>query len=335
MRVPASLIMATLLIMFVCFFVRNSDAKQKNIVDFVFEGAEQFGRKEIDTTRTDGIKIEDAVEIDNLWDKDSEGTELWVRFVRGILRSRQKERVNDTRYIRWEVCGERVSEEDYYKLATTWALAIVDSIDQVEKETGYKANPWGAFALTANEGGFNECALDYVSRRWASHHIAKEWTIETWKGKTAGRWVEKPVVKRFSLTYDKETVWRIINHKDYAKATVEIKDRNGYLRKHRINGRFDGGPFQIRLNVKNISREKFDQLLTIRPGVYIGIKEMARRALEWKKNKHSKYPHPRVWQLWPGYVSSRRSNEYDRKITSVARWLGARKGEIANGFSSK
>ena len=328
MRVPISMMIMTLVIFLIGFITFRAEGGPKSMTDVIFEGVELSEPRQIDLSKTSGTDLESIVDIENLWEKDNKDTELWVRFVRGILRSRQKEKINRTKYIEWYRCGKRVQEEDYYILATEWALTLIDAIDQVEEETGYRANPWGAFAMTANEGGFNECTLDFVSRRWAAQHVAKEWTIETWKGKTAGRWVEKPVVKRFQLTYDKETVWRIINHKDYEKATVQIKNKHGVLKRYNIRGKFDGGPFQLRFKAKKIPRDKFDQLLTIRPGLYLGIREMARRAIEWQKNKRADFPHPRVWQLWPGYNSARISNQYDRKITSVAQWLGARREEI-------
>jgi hypothetical protein len=328
MRVPVILIILTLILLFlVIAFNVWGKGKRKTTADIIFEGA-QIEAREGEHAIVKNVDIESIIKLDNLWEKDEEGTALWIRFVRGILRSRQKKLVNGTKIIKWEVCGKDVPEEEYYERATTWALSYVKSLEEVEKQTGVKINPWGAFAVSANEGGFNECALCYSARRWAAQHTGRELITETWKGKTVKRKVDKKVVKRFRLTYDKETVWRIINHPDYAKGSVEITTKYGLKKRVYMNNKFDGGPYQIRFSVKTIDRERFDYLMSIHPGVYLGVRELARRSLYAQKVYKLDDPHKYPWRYWPGYSSPAVSGKYERKMRSVARWLGARKGEI-------
>lgn len=327
MRVPTILkILVTILIIMVAFSAAGKSPK-KTPADLIFEGV-QIEAREGEHAIVKNVDIKSIVNLDDLWEKDDEDTELWVRFVRGILRSRQKELPSGEKVIRWEACGEDVPEEELYERATTWALSYVKSLEEVEEQTGVKINPWGAFATSANEGGFNECSLNYAARRWAAQHVGRELITETWKGKTVKRKVEKKVVKRFRLTYDKETVWRIINHDDYADAYVWITTKGNIRKKVYLKNKFDGGPYQLRLSVKHITRDRFDFLMSIHPGVYLGVREMARRALHAQKWRKLDEPHQRPWALWPGYQSAAISNRYDRHISMVARWLGARKDEI-------
>lgn len=325
-------LMAFLTALFLAVFAMQSHGGRKTRADIVFDGlqedvlnSEALLNKERELISED---IETLVDLDSLWKKDPEGTPLWVRFVRGILRSRQEKKVNGTKIIVWERCGKDIPKEELYELATEWAISLMASLKEVKAQTGVDINPWGAFATTANEGGFNECSLNYAARRWASKHVGRELITETWKGRTVRRKVDKKVVERFRLTYDKETVWRIITHEDYAKAKVKIVTRLGREKVVHMRNKFDGGPYQIRLSVKKLTRERFDYLMSIYPGVYLGVREMARRAIHYAKWKKMDAPHRRPWTFWPGYLSASRSSEYDRKITSVARWLGARRGEI-------
>lgn len=311
-----------------CWPVQASDnTNRKTIADIIF-GEIEYENLDDEYEKIKDVDVTSIVELDNLWREDEPGTELWVRFVRGILRSRQEKLVNGKKIIKWEACGEDVvSQEDYYKRAIEWSISLTTALKAVERQTGVSVNPWGAFATTANEGSFNECSLDYASRRWASEHIGKELITETWRGKTVRRKVEKKVVEKFRLTYDKETVWRIINHPDFSDGKITIVGKNGSKTVH-LKNKFDGGPYQIRLSPKKISREQFDILMSVYPGVYLGVREMARRATDYAKWRRLDGPHQRPWSLWPGYQSPSRSADYDRKITSVARWLGARRGEI-------
>ena len=328
MKIPITFMALTLVLLcLMAAFNVWGKGKRKTTADIIFEGA-QIEAREGEHAIVKDVDLASIVDLDNLWEKDEEGTELWIRFVRGILRSRQRKAPNGTKVIRWEACGEEIPREELLERATTWALSYVKSLKEVEEQTGVEINPWGAFATSANEGGFNECALCFAARRWASKHKAREWTIETWKGKTAGRWVEKKVVPRFRLTYDRETVWKIINHKDYEKGVAKWTTKKGEKKTVRLRNKFDGGPYQIRFSVKSLSRERFDYLMSIHPGVYLGVREMARRALESQKWNRWDDPHPRPWQMWPGYNSISRSHNYDRRICKVARWLGARRDEI-------
>lgn len=327
MRVSVSLATTVIMILLLGFIASQVEGSQKTTTDIIFDGA-QIEARDGEHASIKNVDITSIVKLEDLWEKDNQDTELWIRFVRGILRSRQKELPNGTKVIRWEACGKDIPEEELYERATTWALSYVKSLEEVEEQTGVKINPWGAFATSANEGGFNECSLNYAARVWASKHVGRELIEETWKGRTVKRKVTKKVVKKFRLTYDKDTVWRIINHDDYADACVWVTSKNNVRKKVYLKNKFDGGPYQLRLSVNHIDREKFDFLMSIHPGVYLGVREMARRALHAQKWRKLDEPHQRPWALWPGYQSAARNNKYDRHIQMVARWLGARKDEI-------
>jgi len=244
-------------------------------------------------TRFRDTDITIAVNKDDLWKDDTADTPLWVRLVRGILRSRTMKKVNGDTYIRWERCGEVVPEDELYDRATEWSVSILASLKAVKRETGVSINPWGAFATTANEGGFNECTLDFQSRKWAA---------------------KNDVVEKFRLTYDKETIWDILQSDEWKKANRKKADL---------------GPYQQRFAIKKVSRQQFDELLSVHPGVYLGVREMAQRAKDYMKRHKLDSFHKRPWKEWPGCGASElRKIQYDRKITSVARWLGARKDEI-------
>lgn len=278
------------------------------------------------------IEIPDYdIDTSNLWE-DSTSDPLVRRFAVGILRSRVLQGTKDKIY--WERCGEEVAEEDLVPGALMWAAVLEDSLEQVAEETGVEINPWGAFATMMNEGGANECALNFAARLWASQHTGRELITETWRGKTVTRKVEKKVVEKFRQSYDRDTVWRILNHPDFPTASVERTDKKtGEVRTIHIKNKFDGGPWQLRKSMKRMTREQFDDLTSVVPGVYMGTREMARRAKAWMFRYRMKYFHPRPWKLWPGTrASMERVERYDKKITSVARWLGASREEIQVGY---
>jgi len=272
------------------------------------------------------------IDMDNLWVDMTPDEPLVLRFAIGILRSRVLKGTKNKIY--WERCGEPVEEENLQRDALMWASVYVDVLDRVEVDTGVRLNAWGPFATMANEGGFNECSLNYAARKWASEHTGRELITETWKGKTVRRKVTKKVVEKFRQSYDRDTVWRIIHHPDYATATVQVKDRkNGGMKTVRLKNKFDGGVWQIRKSVKKLKRSMFDDLTSVEPGVYLGAMEMVRRAKNWKARYRLRYIHPRPWKLWPGAMAGiQRIEKYDKKITSVARWLGATRDEIQIGY---
>lgn len=270
---------------------------------------------------------------DTIWQNDSPNEDLLARFVRGIFRSRTLKPEKGSKAsakIRWERCGAVVPEDQLIIEATDWAATILASLEAVKAQTNISVNPWGVFATIANESSFDECALNYAIRVWASRHVGRELITETWKSKTVQRKVTKKVVKRFRLTYDKETVWRIIHHPDFAKAKVTIKNkRTGLTKTIRLKNKFDGGPMQLRKSVRKLSREEFDEIMSVHPGVYIGIKEMARRAKDAMHRYRLKKPLSRPWLAWPGWnINHEKNLKYDRQITMVARWLGAKRDEI-------
>lgn len=298
----------------------------------VQESAEEPG---IDSGTLSDTNTETTVTLETVWDPSPVGMSLQDRLIKALLRSRTLPgKKGDPRQFNWERCGIAVPEDALIVQANEWVVAFLDAANQVEKETGIAIAVWGAFATLANEGGFNECALNYEARKWASEHTCRVLTTETWKGKTVRRKIDTDIIERFQQTYDRETVWRILHDKHFKTATVQVKDRkNGGMKTVGLHNKADGGPWQIRFDVDGMTRKHFDALTSVSPGVYIGLREMARRAQSYAYRYRSKEPHPRPWQLWPGGdPNSNRSLAYDVKITSIARWLGARKEEIERGF---
>ena len=266
------------------------------------------------------------VDLDRLWASDISERPLVERLTIGVLRSRVHP---DSKKVRWERCGEVVPEDDLVFDAALWAAHFMAALDEVERQTGVALNTWGAFATMANESGLNECALCFAARKWAATHEGRELITETWKGKTVRRKINKKVVDKFRLTYDRETVWRIVNHPDFAGGKVEVKMKSGKTVTMHMGNKFDGGPWQLRESMKKLTREEFDLIASVVPGIYIGAEEMAQRALFYSKRYRVREPHPRPWMMWPGanpYAD--RNLVYNNKITTVARWLGATREEM-------
>jgi len=339
MRVPIALMVATLAALgLAAFSVKASESAPsvdlpemnvEEIVEIESESAESDNQMRID------VEIPEMdIDLSKLWDKSSTDDPMVERLAIGILRSRVLKGTKDQIY--WERCGKEVPSDEVVSEAAMWSAVFLDALDRVEEEDGITLNTWGAFATMANESGFNECAMNYAARVWAANHVGKELITETWKGKTVTRKVEKPVVDKFRQTYDRDTVWRILHHDDYATAKAKIKNKKtGGYKTVNLRNKFDGGSWQMRKSVKSLSREEFDALTSVVPGVYLGAKEMARRAVWWSK-KYRDRVHPRPWMLWPGtQIPLSKKMWYDKKITSVARWLGATKEEIDINYQDK
>jgi hypothetical protein len=277
-----------------------------------------------------------TVTLDTVWEKSPDDMSLLDRLIKGVLRSRTlASKKGETKKFYWERGGIPVPEEEMIPLATQWAATFLASLEETKKDTGIELPLWGAFATMANEGGFWECSLNFEARKWAAGHSCKKLTTETWHGKTVRRKIETKLVDKFRQTYTCEEVWNIIHDPHYAGAKVEVKGRDGKMKWVKLANKADGGPWQQRFSVKDMSREKFDKLMSMQPGVYLGAREMARRSLSYMPRFHAKEPHPRPWMLWPGWDPyTSRAFSYDAKITMIARYLGARKDEIERGSLS-
>jgi hypothetical protein len=284
------------------------------------------------------IATQDTKEFDKylegLWNKSSDNLSLEDRLIRGIMRSRVPEGGVKPR---WERCGKVVPDDKVIEEARNWIRIFTQELAGIKTHFGMDTPVWGAFAVMANESGFNECSLDFYSRLWASRATDKFLIEQTWHGKTVKLRREQKVVEKFQLTYDRDTVWRIVTCNGFKTAKVEVKDPKNPGKKKwvNINGKFDGGPFQQRFSSKNLSREKFDWLMSVDGGISGGIKEMARRALGWQQRYNDVRPHPRPWKLWPARYLSPKGEVYDSKIIAVARWLGATREEIDPRFMEK
>lgn len=281
------------------------------------------------------VVVPDSVNVtlDTVWEKSPDDMPLLDRLVKGVLRSRTLEsKKGETKRFYWERGGMPIPEEEMIPLATQWAATFLASLDEVKKHTGIQLPLWGSFATLANEGGFYECSLNFEARKWASTHSCKKLTTETWHGKTVRRKIETKLVDKFRQTYTCEEVWDIIHDPHYKDAKVEVKGRDGKMKWVKLANKADGGPWQQRFSVKTMTRDRFDRLMSMQPGVYLGAEEMARRSLSYMPRFKAKEPHPRPWMLWPGWDPyTSRAFSYDSKITMIARYLGARKDEIERG----
>jgi hypothetical protein len=283
----------------------------------------------------DPVVVPDSVNVtlDTVWEKSPDDMPLLDRLVKGVLRSRTlPSKKGETKKFYWERGGVPIPKDEMVPLATQWAATFLASVEETKKRMGIQLPLWGAFATLANEGGFWECSLNFEARKWASTHSCKKLITETWHGKTVRRKVETKLVDKFRQTYTCEEVWEIIHDPHYADAKVEVKGRDGQMKWVKLANKADGGPWQQRFSVKTMSRDRFDKLMSMQPGVYIGAEEMARRSLSYMPRFRSKEPHPRPWMLWQGWDPyASKAFSYDEKITMIARYLGARKDEIERG----
>jgi len=310
--------------------------EQVNVTEAVEEpGNEEENAESAVLEVLEPVVVPDSVNVtlDTVWEKSPEDMPILDRLVKGVLRSRTLEsKKGEKKEFYWERGGVPVPEEEMIPLATEWAATFLASLEETKRHTGIQLPLWGTFATLANEGGFWECGLNFEARKWASTHSCKKLTTETWHGKTVRRKIETKLVDKFRQTYTCEEVWDIIHDPHYADAKVEIKGRDGKMKWVKLANKADGGPWQQRFSVKTMTRERFDKLMSMQPGVYIGAEEMARRSISYMPRFKAKEPHPRPWMLWPGWDPyTSRAFSYDAKITMIARLLGARKTEIERG----
>lgn len=228
-----------------------------------------------------------------IWRTPDPAELLECRFARAIMRSRQAQQVGGAWDVHWERCGDVVPDEQVADLAMRWAMAFTASLRKAERDTGMALPPWGAFAVHANESGFNECTLDFATRRWA---------------------VKAKVVPAFRYTYSNDDIWRILTSPAWARAK-------------RIKA--DLGPMQVRTETAQLTREQLDRINSVRPGIYLGLHHMGARLRAWRQKFPRQLLLPRPWLLWPGNnIYSARAARYDNRIIMVARWLGATREEI-------
>ena len=301
MRVAISLMVMTLLTL---LLAAASVADAEPLAEVPFDDARDLPIVP-ESTAPQGTKfVTEDIQIDfeNLWADNGDEDTLVFRLVRGIMRSRTLvcpkdpktgKRIKCDRKVRWERCGRVLEEEELIPEALVWVGTLLESIKEVKRQANYDLNVWGAFAVMANESGFNECALNFKSRKWAA---------------------ENGLVDKFRQSYTRDEIWDVITSDKWRSAKMK---------------KADFGPWQRRFRVHKLNRPEFDRLLSIHPGIYDGAREMARRAKDAKQRYRLEKPHPRPWLAWPGWnINAPRNLKYDQKITMVARWLGAWKHEI-------
>jgi hypothetical protein len=211
-----------------------------------------------------------------------------------VLKSRSIKQENGSRELFWFECGKKLSDEEISVRSAQWVDSFLSNLDYIQVDKNVKLPVWGTFAMLENEGGFNECALDFQSRKWAA---------------------ENGVVDKFAVTYSREDVWKIVSNKKFKEE----------------NRKADLTPFQVRYRAAKLDKSLFDYITTMDGGIRYGMQEMVRRMEWYVASKRGKVipDWMRPWFFWPGKdPMSQATLKYDQKITKKAVWLGARSGEI-------
>lgn len=224
---------------------------------------------------------------------------LRERLAAGIIKWTTARGRGKEKAVVWNECGERIKPEDVRDNALEWANQLIRAANSSEKMHGWRINLWGVMGTIANESCFDRCAIGGHTRKWAYK-----------------RGFLKP--KRFTwISHTKEDILRLVNLKQWKKEWKWV----------------DAGALQVLW--KRIYRGPLENMLTLNPGLDIGIQEMQRRSNNVhaythpkKRRQHSKL-YRRSWRLWPGKpLEADRAIKYDAKITKFARRMGALRTEI-------
>jgi hypothetical protein len=151
-----------------------------------------------------------------------------------------------------------------------------------------RINPWGLAGVISRESSWDECAVDFKTRFWAYDNGL----------------LKRP---RTHITHSLDEIQAMVQDKRWKQ-----------------RGKLDAGPGQLRWG--SITRLPLATLMTLEPGIGIAADEMRSRAIPNVSIAQRVPPKAltRPWSLWPG----RYSEDYDAKITVMARILGSRRGEI-------
>jgi len=193
----------------------------------------------------------------------------------------------------WNECGKRYKQEEVKEVAYAWTDSLIESIDKHENLNGWRLNVWGVAGTAANESSFDRCAIGKHTRFWAYD-----------KGLLKPR-------KRTWISHSREDILRLVRTKEWKKEWNWV----------------DAGGLQVLW--KRVWKGPLEDMLTLNPGLDIGVKEMYRRSMHFYKNNTIPELAKRSWRLWPGKgLKHPRSDKYDAKITRLARKLGATSEEI-------
>jgi hypothetical protein len=186
----------------------------------------------------------------------------------------------------WWHCGESIDVEASREEAKRWAAGIVGAA--VAGDNGL-LNPWGMAGVITRESSFDECAVDFVTRRWAYRNK-----------------ILKPPPTH--ITHSMEEIYAMVNDKRF---------------KQKRGGKLDAGPGQLRWG--SITKLPLEQVMTLDPGLMVVADEMRSRSVPLVKDaRFSRILAVRPWRMWPGHYD----DVYGEKIEGLARMLGARRSEI-------
>jgi len=188
-------------------------------------------------------------------------------------------------------CGLPYVGEEARELSSKVAFHIVNATWDREKQK-MRTNPWGVFGTMANESAFDLCAFGLHPRQAAYRLTSKS---------------GKPILKSSKLTISH-------TYKDVVKALADPKLQANFRA-------FDLGLLQTLdiyylADCKDARVEGSREDLLTWEGFYWQVKHMADRE-RWHSTD-------RPWAYWPG----RHSPQYDKKVTSHARRMGATAEEI-------
>lgn len=224
---------------------------------------------------------------------------LHDRLAAGILKWQTVKDHNGEKIIVWNECGRRLGKEETKEAAKEWAYHLIRAANNSEKVYGWRINLWGVMGTIANESSFDRCAIGRHTREWAYKNKLLKAKKFTW------------------ISHSKKDILRLIKHPKWRKQWKWV----------------DAGPLQVLW--KRIYRGPLEDMITLNPGLDIGIQEMQRRTNHFqsyvgKKDKRRlRKVVLRSWRMWPGaHLEDSRASEYDKKVTKYARRMGALRTEI-------
>ena len=229
------------------------------------------------------------------------------RLAAGILKWQTLKNHRGEKVVVWNECGKRVPEEEVEKVALEWASNMVRAANESAEIYGWRINLWGVMGTAANESSFDRCAIGRHTREWAY----KEGLLKN---------------KRFTwISHSKKDVLKLVKTRKWKNTWKWV----------------DAGALQVLW--KRIYRGPLEDMLTLNPGLDIGIQEMQRRSnhyeqfnarigqryfTKWDVRRATRLAR-RSWRLWPGTgLEGERASVYDKKVTKFARKMGALSTEI-------
>lgn len=270
------------------------------LVVFVANGAESESAAGTTGTFSLGAeKLDDLIDELSEFKVKSGDAVLRDRLAAGILKWQSVKAHSGERVIVWNECGSRIAKEDVKHVAQEWATNLIRAANNSEKTYGWRINLWGVMGTIANESSFDRCAIGRHTRAWAYNRGLLKAKRGTW------------------ISHSKKDILRLVRNPRWKKDWKWV----------------DAGPLQVLW--KRIYRGPLEDMLTLNPGLDIGIQEMQRRTDHFesysskKDRRRLRRLSKRAWRMWPGtYPEDARASAYDKKVTMFARKMGALRTEI-------